>query len=84
MNYSQHDQVLQEPPWTHYWNNGRKRVESNWNTYPVARDLPARNFHGLVANGPAYHWNQDGTGRAGYSFANGILSGTISPPPNQP
>jgi len=70
--------------WIHYWSNGRKRVESIWNTYPAARDLPARNFRGLVAHGSAYHWNVDGTGRGGYSFSNGTLTGTLSAPPAQP
>ncbi len=73
-----HNRASNTSTWLHWWNNGRKRVESNWNTYPVARDLPTRNFRGLVANGPAYHWNRDGTGRAGYSFTNGTLTGTFS------
>jgi hypothetical protein len=37
------------------------------------------NFHG-----PAYHWNQDGSGRAGYSFSNGALTSSLPTPPAQP
>jgi antitoxin component YwqK of YwqJK toxin-antitoxin module len=65
--------------WVHYWRNGRKRIESNWNTYPQARDLP-RKFRGLVANGPAYHWNEDGTPAHAYNFTNGILAGELALP----
>ena len=79
-----HNPASNTSTWTHYWSNGRKRVESNWNTYPAARDLPSRNFRGLVAHGPAYHWNQDGTGRAGYRFSNGALTGNLPAPPAQP
>jgi hypothetical protein len=79
-----HDPGNNTSTWDHYWNNGRKRVESTWNTHPVARDLPTRNFRGRVAHGPAYHWNADGTGRAGFSFSNGTLVGTLPVPPPQP
>jgi hypothetical protein len=65
--------------WVQYWNNGRKRLESNWNTHPRARDNQ-RTFIGLVANGPAYHWHQDGSRAPGYNFTNGILAETMSPP----
>ncbi len=70
--------------WIRYWRNGRKRVESSWNTSPTARDLSSRNFRGLVAHRAAYHWNQNGSGRAGYNFNNGSLTGTLPPPPAQP
>jgi len=64
--------------WVHYWNNGKKRVESNWNTKSRARDSQ-RTFVGLVANGPAYHWHQDGSPAAAYNFTNGAFAGTLSP-----
>jgi hypothetical protein len=65
--------------WVHYWNNGRKRIESNWNTQPPARDNK-RSFYGLVANGPAYHWHQDGGPASAYNFTNGTFAGTLPPP----
>jgi antitoxin component YwqK of YwqJK toxin-antitoxin module len=69
--------------WIHYWPNGRKKVESTWNTRPHARDL-GRSFFGLVANGPFYQWNENGRpARAGW-FANGIYAGTRPLPPAQP
>lgn len=86
--------------WVHYWNNGKKRVESNWNTQPIARDSELhstsasqsaslvdktkRTFFGLVANGPSYHWRQDGTPATAYNFTNGTLAGTLTPPSLQP
>jgi hypothetical protein len=60
--------------WTQYWSNGRKRIKSNWNTKPRARDL-ARNFIGREANGPAYHWNAEGKLLNVYQFNNGVLIG---------
>jgi len=65
--------------WVQYWNNGRKRLESNWNSQPVARDIK-RAFFGLVANGPAYHWHQDGSPASPYNFTNGTFAGTLPPP----
>jgi hypothetical protein len=65
--------------WVQYWNNGRKRIESNWNTRPAARDLK-RSFSGLVANGPAYHWHQDGGPASAYNFTNGTFAGTLPLP----
>ena len=68
--------------WIHYWDNGRKRIESNWNTKPRARDLD-RSFFGLVANGPTHQWNRDGSPARAYSFTNGCLAGTIALPAPQ-
>jgi antitoxin component YwqK of YwqJK toxin-antitoxin module len=65
--------------WVQYWNNGRKRLESNWNSQPVARDIK-RPFFGLVANGPAYQWHQDGSPDSAYIFTNGTFAGTLPPP----
>jgi hypothetical protein len=45
--------------WTHYWPNGQKKVQSSWDSMPKARDIERR-FNGLVADGPARQWNQDG------------------------
>ncbi len=65
--------------WVHYWNGGAKRIESEWDTRPKARDLDRR-FLGLVADGPTYHWNPDGTLAHAYSFTNGIYAGTLPVP----
>ena len=62
--------------WVHYWSNGRKRIESAWSTRPKARDLD-RTFSGLVANGPTYHWNRDGSPANAYEFKNGLLVGPL-------
>ena len=62
--------------WVHYWANGRKRIQSNWLTQPKARDLD-RTFSGLVADGPTYHWNRDGTPAHAYEFKNGALVGPL-------
>jgi hypothetical protein len=64
--------------WVQYWNNGKKRLESNWNTLPSARDIK-RTFYGLIASGPSYHWHQDGTPDSAYNFTNGNLAGTLPP-----
>lgn len=65
--------------WVQYWSNGKKRIESNWNTQCRARDSE-RLFTGLVANGAAYHWHQDGTPGSGYDFTNGTLAGALTTP----
>jgi len=62
--------------WTQYWPNGRKRVESQWNTKPEARDV-ARTFFGRVADGPARRWNEDGKPIGAFNFANGISAGEL-------
>ena len=56
--------------WTQYYSNGQKRVESHWNIEPTPRDLD-RKFVGYVAEGPATHWNEDGTQKAVYEFVKG-------------
>ncbi|TFG50603.1 MAG: exo-alpha-sialidase, partial [Gemmatimonadales bacterium] len=55
-----HDLASNTSVWTHWWPDGRKRLESHWNTNPAARDLPDRRFRGLVANGTARHWDECG------------------------
>jgi len=58
--------------WTQFWPNGRKKVESTWNTKPEARDLK-RSFFGLVADGPVKQWNEDGSLKSSGNFSNGLL-----------
>jgi uncharacterized repeat protein (TIGR02543 family) len=58
--------------WTHWWPNGQKRLESQWNTNPTARDLPNRHFRGLVAHGTAWQWNEEGDEVAAHTFLNGV------------
>ncbi len=58
--------------WTQFWPNGAKKVESSWNLKPQARDLN-RQFYGYVADGPATHWDEEGTITATYLFKNGLL-----------
>lgn len=75
----QHDLKHDRSVWTHYWPNGRKRVESTWNTKPEARDLD-RQFFGLVANGPVHQWHEDGSPVGTYYFTNGVLDSSRSSP----
>jgi hypothetical protein len=70
-----HDLEKHRSKWMHWWSNGIKRIESEWNRWPKARDLDRR-FSGLVADGPAYHWNRDGSPAYAYGFTNGGFSGT--------
>ncbi len=67
-----HDLKHNHSVWTQFWPNGRKKSQSTWNTLPEARDLK-RNFFGLVADGPAQQWNEDGTMKFSAVFANGAL-----------
>jgi antitoxin component YwqK of YwqJK toxin-antitoxin module len=67
-----HDLKSQHSVRTQFWPNGKKKVESNWNTKPDARDL-RRSFFGLVADGPVQQWNEDGTLKYAGSFGNGVL-----------
>ena len=67
-----HDLKNNRSVWTQFWPNGRKKVESTWNTKPEARDLK-RSFFGLVAEGPAKQWNEDGTLKFSGNFSDGLL-----------
>jgi len=67
-----HDLNRGHSVWTQFWPNGRKKIQSAWNTHPEARDLK-RNFFGLVADGPAQQWNEDGTLKYSAVFGNGAL-----------
>lgn len=68
-----HDLKNNRSVWTHYWPNGRKRIESGWNTKPRARDL-ARDFMGLEAEGATAHFDRDGNRVNLYQFTNGALN----------
>lgn len=58
--------------WTQFWPNGRKRLESTWNSNPRARDLD-RNFAGWEAHGMATRWDPEGSVIGRYLFENGAL-----------
>jgi hypothetical protein len=58
--------------WTQFWDNGKKRIESSWNTRPTARDLN-RNFFGYVADGDARGFDRDGKATTVSKFVNGQL-----------
>ena len=66
-----HDLENSTSTWTHWWPNGQKRLESQWNTNPTARDLPNRHFRGMVADGAAKHWDENGHLLCVYTFHNG-------------
>jgi hypothetical protein len=61
--------------WTN-WPNAARRIQSTWNTYPEARDLK-RHFFGLVADGPAYLCDKDGSLSRKYIFTNGVFAGEV-------
>ena len=67
-----HDLKHNRSVWTQYWPNGRKKIESTWNTQSEARDLK-RSFFGLVADGPAKRWNEAGALEFSGNFSNGLL-----------
>ncbi|MHC4574178.1 MAG: SUMF1/EgtB/PvdO family nonheme iron enzyme [Planctomycetota bacterium] len=78
-----HDDVNNTSMWRHYWSNGLKRIESRWNSYPTARDLPSRNFSGFLAHGHTYHWDRLGAPVAGWNFYDGWPAGTAPLPERQ-
>ena len=65
--------------WAQFWPDGRKKAESTWNTRPRARDLN-RNFFGMVADGPAFQWAEDGEPTHACTFTNGVYAGEIGLP----
>jgi len=73
-----HDLKNHRSVWTQFWPNGRKRLQSTWNTWPVARDVP-RNFFGLVADGPVKQWNEAGAEQCSGSFSDGLLQKELRP-----
>ena len=74
-----HDLEDNTAVWDQFWPNGHIRSRSSWNTDPGARDL-RRNFFGLVANGPAYEWAEDGTPIHACLFVNGVFAGNCALP----
>jgi hypothetical protein len=68
----EHDLKRNRSVWTQYWPKGKKKSESTWNTKPEARDLK-RSFFGLVADGPAKQWSEDGALKFAGNFSNGLL-----------
>jgi antitoxin component YwqK of YwqJK toxin-antitoxin module len=58
--------------WTHYWSNGKKKIESMWNIRPEARAMK-RQFFGYEAEGSSRHWNEQGDLVASYHFVKGNL-----------
>ncbi|MHC4865965.1 MAG: exo-alpha-sialidase [Planctomycetota bacterium] len=79
-----HDDVASTSVWTHYWSNGLKRIESDWNSYPYWTETGVnRDFSGYVADGTAYHWDRDGTAAYAYTFSNGSYTGTTTLPASQ-
>lgn len=71
----QHDLKNNRSVWTQYWPNGKKKLQSTWNTKPEARDKQIL-FFGLMADGPVKHWSEDGSLTFSGNFVNGMLKGT--------
>ncbi|HEY1717550.1 MAG TPA: exo-alpha-sialidase [Verrucomicrobiae bacterium] len=71
----QHNLENNTATWTQFWPNGKRKLESNWNTKPTARDLN-RSFFGLVANGPCFQWDENGKLISTANFANGTFAGS--------
>ncbi len=74
-----HDLKNNTAVWVHYWSNGQKKVQSAWNTKPQARDLN-RSFYGLVADGPVFHWAENGRLAMADYFTNGVFTGNFPLP----
>jgi BNR repeat-like domain/MORN repeat variant len=72
-----HDLKDNRATWTQFWPNGQRKLQSTWNTKPEARDLK-RSFFGLVADGPVFHWDENGKLTAEYRFTNGIFVGAVT------
>ena len=68
-----HDLQNNHAVWTQFWPNGKKKSESNWNTRPEAQHLK-HHFFGLVADGSAKLWNEDGSLKFSGKFVNGQLA----------
>ena len=66
-----HDLKNNRSVWTQFWPNGRKKIESTWNTRPEARDLKRSSF-GYVADGPVQQWDENGKPTHEGNFVNGI------------
>jgi len=72
-----HDLKSNRSVWTQFWPNGRLKSQSGWNTNPRARDLD-RAFFGLVADGPAWQWAENGSLISGVQFTNGVFTGPLA------
>jgi hypothetical protein len=70
-----HDLKKNVSTWTHYWPNGRKRIESTWETFSQAPDVK-RHFIGAVADGKTIHWDEAGNVAVTYQFDDGALAST--------
>lgn len=66
------DRKTQRGTWTHFWPNGQKKIVSQWNLHPKARDSE-RLFYGYVADGPAQHFDEQGRLTNTYQFVNGDM-----------
>ena len=71
-----HDLADGRSVWLQFWPDGRRKLESNWNTHPQARDLK-RSFFGLVADGPVRQWDQAGRLTHEYLFKQGEFAGEV-------
>lgn len=58
--------------WTHYWENGNKKIVSEWDIYPQMRDRDYR-FFGYVADGDACHYDKKGKLTNTYHFDHGVI-----------
>lgn len=58
--------------WTHFWPNGKKRIESHWQLLFKPRDGD-KEYVGYRADGKACHFNEDGKLKAEYAFVNGDI-----------
>jgi hypothetical protein len=71
-----HDLKNNHSVWTQFAPDGKKKLESTWNTKPQARDLK-RSFFGLVADGPASLYDANGKVARRITFDNGIFAGEM-------
>ena len=69
-----HDLADGRSVWLQFRPDGRRKLESNWNTHPQARDLK-RSFFGLVADGPVRQWDEAGRLTHEYLFKQGEFAG---------
>jgi hypothetical protein len=74
-----HDLKNNRSVWTQYWPNGDHKCQSTWDTKPQARDLN-RSFFGLVADGPAFQWAENGKPLHAFNFTNGVFAGGYASP----
>jgi len=68
-----HDLKNNRAVWTQYWPDGKKKIQSSWNTEPTARDLNCH-FFGYVADGPVQQWTPKGEPTHDGNFVNGTLA----------